>query len=129
MEDKKELALKSFSPKVMLENINSIRSMIQRIRQKEGGLWSVEDELTLYRAIQDIDLLVDIGDSLKVAYDALETKFNEVAGAALTLQNQNQSLKEIYEKMLQERNDRIQSLEALQDKDVPGPEPDPEANG
>ena len=83
MDEPQEIPLRRFNPKVMLDNIDYVRDMMQRIRQKEGGIGSVEDELSLHRVIQDLDLLVDITDGLKVTY----------------------------EKMVQERNDRIKELE------------------
>ena len=111
MDETKELSLKRFSAKAMLDNINSLRNIIQRIRQKEGGIGSVEDELCLYRAIQDQDLLVDIADGLKAAYDKQQGKLDTVAAAALTLQTQNKTLKATYERMVQDRSDRIKELE------------------
>lgn len=111
MDEPKELPLKRFNPKVMLENIDCIRDMIQRIRQKEGGIGSAEDELSLCRAIQDLDLLVDIADGLKAAYDTLQSKFDTVSAAVLALQNQKESLTGTYKRMIQERDERIKELE------------------
>ncbi len=111
MDEPQEIPLKRFNPKVMLNNIDCIRDMIQRIRQKEGGIGSVEDELSLHRVIQDLDLLVDITDGLKAVYDDQQGKLDTVAAVAVNLQKQNDGLKITYEKMVQERNDRIKELE------------------
>lgn len=111
MDEQQELPLKRFSSKAMLKNIDGLRHIIQRIRQKEGGIGSLEDELCLYRAIQDQDLLVDIADGLKAAYDDQQGKLDTVAATALALQRQNIALKGTYERMVQERNDRIKELE------------------
>lgn len=106
-----ELPLKKFSAKVMLQNIGTVKTIIQRIRQKEGGVGSDEDELSLHRMIQDLDLLVDIVDGIKAHYDELDGKFSVAATSAMTLQKQNVAMKGVYEKMVQERNDRIIELE------------------
>jgi hypothetical protein len=111
MSENDALPLKSFSAKVMLKNIGLVKTIIQRIRQKEGGIGSDEDELSLHRMIQDLDLLVDIVDGLKASYDELQSKFDIAAATAMTLQNQNQGMKALYEKMVEERNDRIKELE------------------
>ena len=122
------LAMKRFSAKMMLNNIDHIKDIIQRIRQKEGGIGSEEDELSLYRMVQDLDLLIDMVDGVKAAYDELLGKFDTVAHAALTLQNQNESLKATYEKMVQDRSDRIKELETelgiRPEKTEPEPEPE-----
>ena len=102
--DDRGLAMKRFSAQKMLSNIDYIKDIIQRIRQKEGGIGSDEDELSLHRMVQDLDLLIDMVDGLKAAYDELISKFDTVAHAALTLQNQNESLKATYEKMVQDRS-------------------------
>ena len=106
-----ELPLKKFSAKVMLTNIGAVKTIIQRIRQKEGGIGSDGDELSLHRMIQDLDLLVDIVDGVKAHYDELDGKFSVAATSAMTLQKQNIAMKNVYEKMVQERNDRIIELE------------------
>ncbi len=106
-----ELPLKHFSSQVMLSNIGSVKSIIQRIRQQEGGVGSLEDELSLHRMIQDLDLLVDMVDGIKANYDELHGKFDTITASAIVLQNQNQTLKETYEKMLQIRNHKIKELE------------------
>ena len=105
------IPLKSFNPKVMLTNIGNVKNIIQRIRQREGGVGSDEDELTLHRLVHDIDLLVDIVDGLKASYDDLQSQMDTAVGTALPFKNQNESLKKSYDKMLSDRNDRIKELE------------------
>jgi hypothetical protein len=111
MSDKKTLAFKSFNPKDMLSNIDLVKGMIQRIRQKEGGIGSEDDELALHRIIHDLDLLVDMVDGVKASYDDLKGQFNTTSASVATLQSQLSGLKGVYEKMLQDRNDRIKELE------------------
>lgn len=111
MNDNSELPLKKFSAKIMLNNIGVIKTIIQRIRQKEGGIGSDGDELSLHRMIQDLDLLVDIVDGIKAHYDELAGKLTVHAAALTTLQKQNETLKTHYEKMLTGREDRIKELE------------------
>ena len=111
MSENNELPLKQFGAKIMLKNIGLVKTIIQRIRQKEGGIGSDEDELSLHRMIQDLDLLVDIVDGLKASYDGLQTKFDIAAATAMNLQNQNKVMKELYENMVEERNTRIKELE------------------
>lgn len=111
MTDKAELALKSFNPQVMLGNISHVKTLISRIRQKEGGIGSEADEMALHRMIHDLDLLVDIVDGLKARYDELRGQFDTVAAALSTQQEQTMGLKQVYERMLQERSDRIKELE------------------
>lgn len=106
-----ELPLKSFSSQAMLSNIGSVKSIIQRIRQQEGGVGSLEDELSLHRMIQDLDLLIDMVDGVRANYDELTGRFDTITASAAALQKQNQALKETYEKMIQERNDKIKELE------------------
>lgn len=100
-------ALKTFSPKVMIDNIAHIRSMISRIRQQEGGIGAPEDEMALHRVIHDIDLLVDIVDGLKAAFDNLQAKYDNILAGA----SQIQELRTVYERMLTERNEYIKTLE------------------
>ncbi len=107
MEDNNTLPLKRFSSKAMLSNIGVVKSIIQRIRQQEGGIGSLEDELSLHRMIQDLDLLVDVADGLKASNDELQDKLNTTAASLATAQRTTQSLKDTYEKMIQDRNDRI----------------------
>ena len=111
MSNSEELPLKRFNPTVMLKNIDVVRSMIQRIRQKDEGIGSEEDELALHRTIQDIDLLVDITDGLKAHYDELDGQLSVALTGVQNLHNQNVGMKTIYEKMVQERNERIVELE------------------
>lgn len=116
-----ELPLKRFSSQAMLSNIGSVKSIIQRIRQQEGGVGSLEDELSLHRMIQDLDLLVDMVDGVRANYDELHGKLDTITASAMALQTQNQALKETYEKMIQERNDKIKELErqlGLRPKDI-----------
>lgn len=47
------------SSTAILENVGRIRELIQRIRQNEG-VGSSEDELTLHRALHDLDYLIDM---------------------------------------------------------------------
>jgi len=95
--DMDDVAPKSFSPHAMLGNIANIKGIIQRVRQKDGGIGADGDELCLHRAIHDIDLLVDIVEALKTAHGQVQNKL-------VTLQ-------QTYEGMLHERNERIKELE------------------
>ncbi len=106
-----ELPLKRFSSQAMLSNIGSVKSIIQRIRQREGGVGSDEDELSLHRMVQDLDLLVDMVDGIKANYDEVYGKLETITASATVLQKQNQTLKDTYEKMIQGRNDVIKELE------------------
>lgn len=124
MDDKKEYAFSLFSSKVMLDNINHIKGIIQRIRQKEGGIGSDADEMALYRMMQDVDLLVDIVDGLKASYDELKGQFDTLMTATTNYRNQQEGMKAVYEKMLGERNELIQNLRAQLAPEIP--EPDPE---
>ncbi len=110
-EKSKELPLRSFNPKVMLDNIASVKNIISRVRQREGGIGSDDDELTLHRLIHDLDLLVDIVDGLKARYDDLHGQFSTAVDTAVTFKKQNESLKTTYEGMLNTRTDRIKELE------------------
>ena len=107
-----ELPLKSFNPKVMLDNIAIARTMIQRIRQKDGGIGSEQDELSLHRMIHDVDMLVDMVDGLKAAYDDLKGHYDNMAATATTLKAQKDGQKESYEKLLARHVERIKELEA-----------------
>lgn len=111
MNDNSELPLKKFSAKVMLTNIGLVKTIIQRIRQREGGIGSDGDELSLHRMIQDLDLLIDIVDGLKAHYDELAGKLSVAVTSVMTVQKQNKTLKERYEEMLTGREDRIKQLE------------------
>lgn len=111
MTDKAELAFKSFNPKVMLGNIAHIKGIISRIRQKEGGIGSEQDELSLHRIMHDLDLLVDMVDGLKAAFDTLKGQYDTMVATLGIQQNQSATLRETYERMLQERADRIKELE------------------
>ena len=111
MSDKKPLPFKQINPVMMLNNIALVKTIIQRIRQKEGGVGSEEDELSLHRIIHDLDLLVDMIDGVKASYDDLQTKFDIAATSVMALGKQNEGLKNLYEKMIQDRNDRIVELE------------------
>lgn len=103
--------LRSFNPQMMIGNIGNIRALIQRIRQKDGGIGSPEDELTLHRAIHDLDLLVDIVDGLKAAYSRQSENTQKVLAALETQQAQAVAAKQTYERMIEERNARIKELE------------------
>ena len=68
----------------MMKNVDKVNKIIQRIRNKEGGIGSDEDELTLYRLVQDLN-------SLTSTIGLLTKQYNE---------------------MLETRDERIQALEA-----------------
>lgn len=110
MEDNNTPPLKRFSSKAMLSNIGAVKSIIQRIRQQEGGIGSLEDELSLHRMIQDLDLLVDMVDGVKAKYDELCGEYETATTSIVALQKQIEGLKDVYERMVQERNDRIVKL-------------------
>lgn len=111
MEDNNTLPLKRFSSKAMLSNIGTVKSIIQRIRQQEGGVGSLEDELSLHRMIQDLDLLVDMVDGVKAKYDELCDEYETATVSIVALQKQIEGLKDVYERMVQKRNDRIVELQ------------------
>tara|TARA_S200002703_G_scaffold88889_1_gene76747 strand:- start:377 stop:664 length:288 start_codon:yes stop_codon:yes gene_type:complete len=69
MTDKQDRA---FNPEAMLGNITHVKDMIQRIRQKDGGLGSEDDELCLHRVVHDIDLLADMVATLKLGLAKLQ---------------------------------------------------------
>tara|TARA_S200002703_G_C3701314_1_gene215384 strand:+ start:400 stop:687 length:288 start_codon:yes stop_codon:yes gene_type:complete len=69
MTDKQDRA---FNPEAMLGNISHVKSMIQRIRQKDGGIGSENDELCLHRVVHDIDLLADMVATLKLGVAKLK---------------------------------------------------------
>lgn len=87
MTDKPDLA---FNPSAMLDNMSYVKGMIKRIRQKDGGLGSQEDELSLHRAINDIELLTDMVTGLKMTLGQIQKQAKE---------------------MIAERDDRIKELE------------------
>lgn len=95
----------------MLSNINLIKGIIQRIRQKEGGVGAVDDELTLHRVLHDLDLLVDMVDGMKASYDTLKTSFDNLLAKHNLLATQGAGIKQVYEKMLHTREDRIKELQ------------------
>lgn len=90
-----------------MDNVNGLRGMIQRVRQKEGGIGSVEDELVLHRAIQDLDLLVDIVDGLKAHNDKAFSELVERERKIRILERE----KESYEAMLSSMKERLEQLE------------------
>tara|TARA_R110002096_G_scaffold127375_1_gene275158 strand:+ start:287 stop:568 length:282 start_codon:yes stop_codon:yes gene_type:complete len=69
--DKPNLA---FNPEAMLGNLSHVKGMIKRIRQKDGGVGSQDDELALHRAINDIELLADMVAGLKLSLSAMQQK-------------------------------------------------------
>lgn len=75
MADKPNLA---FNPEAMLGNLSYVKGMIKRIRQKDGGVGSQDDELALHRTINDIELLADMVASLKLSLSAMQKQASEV---------------------------------------------------
>ena len=71
MTDKPNLA---FNPEAMLGNLSHVKGMIKRIRQKDGGVGSQDDELALHRTINDIELLADMVAGLKLSLSAMQQK-------------------------------------------------------
>lgn len=71
MTDKPDLA---FNPEAMLGNLSHVKGMIKRIRQKDGGVGSQDDELALHRTINDIELLADMVAGLKLSLSAIQQK-------------------------------------------------------
>lgn len=116
MADKTELALKGFSAPVMLDNIDHLKSIISRIRQKEGGVGSEEDEMCLHRVLHDLDLLVDIADGLKAACDDLDAKHRVTCEELTTTQQATDAMKEAYERLVTKRDKRISALEEQLDE-------------
>jgi len=99
MNDQQETPPKSFNSSPMLDNVQHVKNIVHRIRQKEGGVGSEQDELSLHRMVQDLNLLLD-------TISRLQTKFDAVASTALSLQEQNKVLKG----MLEERDTLIKTL-------------------
>lgn len=71
MTDKSSLA---FNPETMLNNLSHVKGMIKRIRQKDGGVGSQDDELALHRTINDIELLADMVAGLKLSLSEMQHK-------------------------------------------------------
>lgn len=71
MTDKPNIA---FNPEAMLGNLSHVKSMIKRIRQKDGGVGSQEDELSLHRVINDLESLADIVAGLKMSLTDMQQK-------------------------------------------------------
>tara|TARA_R110002094_G_scaffold205958_1_gene176685 strand:- start:1675 stop:1956 length:282 start_codon:yes stop_codon:yes gene_type:complete len=69
--DKPNLA---FNPEAMLGNLSYVKGMIKRIRQKDGGVGSQDDELALHRTINDIELLADMIAGLKITLSDMREK-------------------------------------------------------
>jgi len=64
---------------MMRENVGKIKKIIQRIRNKEGGIGSDEDELALHRLVQDLNSLTDTINTLTEQYgEMLETRDNRI---------------------------------------------------
>lgn len=72
----------AFNPQAMLANVGGLKSMIQRIRQKDGGIGSVEDELVLHRAINDLDSLADLAGKLQTQNQQLAEMVRNLQGGA-----------------------------------------------
>lgn len=66
-----------FNPEAMLGNLSHVKGMIKRIRQKDGGVGSQEDELSLHRAISDIELLAEMITGLKMSFSDMQQKAQE----------------------------------------------------
>ena len=63
----------------MMKNVGKIKKIIQRIRNKEGGIGSDEDELALHRLVQDLNSLTDTINTLTEQYgEMLETRDNRI---------------------------------------------------
>jgi len=56
----------AFNPEAMLNNMSILKDIIKRIRQKDGGVGSQDDELCLHRVVHDLDHLADMVAGLKV---------------------------------------------------------------
>ena len=102
--------LRMFNSQVMLDNIKITKTMIQRIRQKEGGIGSDEDELSLHRSLQDLDLLVDIVDGIKAHNDNLAGNYDTVVAKCESFVKQIAALRNTYEPMVAERDEVIKDL-------------------
>lgn len=62
-----------FNPAVVLSNIEAVKDILRRLRQKEGGLGSEQDELALSRMILDFDALFGLTETARaLATRALE---------------------------------------------------------
>lgn len=103
-------SLRDFSAKAMLENVAHLRDIISRIRQQEGGVGSVEDEMALHRALYDLDLLVDIADGLKAAHQNLERQHHDLGVVLEETRREMRSAKEGYENILKKKDEEIETL-------------------
>jgi len=56
--------LATFSPQDMLKNVDHVATIIRKIRLKQGGVGSSEDELVLCRMIFDLKFMTDIVENL-----------------------------------------------------------------
>ena len=56
--------LASFSPQNMMKNVDNVTALIRKIRLKQGGIGSPEDELVLCRIVLDLKFMTDIVESL-----------------------------------------------------------------
>lgn len=94
MTDKQDTA---FNPEAMLGNVSYVKDMIKRIRQKDGGVGSQEDELSLHRAISDTELLAGMVTGLRSSLVEIQRQANEAIAAR--------------DNMINELEKRIQSLQ------------------
>jgi len=92
--DKQDTA---FNPEAMLGNVSYVKDMIKRIRQKDGGVGSQEDELSLHRAISDTELLAGMVTGLRSSLVEIQRQANEAIAAR--------------DNMINELEKRIQSLQ------------------
>lgn len=74
---------RAFNPEAMLGNMSHVKDMIQRIRQKDGGVGSEDDELCLHRVVHDIDLLADMVATLKMGLGKLQEEAQGKVNALL----------------------------------------------
>jgi hypothetical protein len=77
--------LKDFSPSEMMENVDKITGLIRKIRLKQGGIGSEQDELSLTRIVMDLKFMVDVCDGLRFHCDELETTLREINARISTI--------------------------------------------
>lgn len=69
--------LRSFSPTEMMGNIDKVSHIVRKIRLKQGGVGSQDDEVTLYRMMMDLKFMVDIADGLTMHVHQLQAASKE----------------------------------------------------
>jgi hypothetical protein len=58
-------------------NIDKVSHIVRKIRLKQGGVGSQDDEVTLYRMMMDLKFMVDIADGLTMHVHQLQAASKE----------------------------------------------------